>query len=206
MTLQVWVAFALLVTVLSLTPGPAVLLVLSQALSRGMGRTAWTILGIIAANTLYFALSATGLGAVLIASHTLFSAIRWIGAGYLTLIGAVELFSGSATHALKPADGARDKTAMFAKGFVLQISSPAAILFFAAVIPQFLNLKASLLPQAALLALTGNAAEFAVLFFYAGIADRFAKLVVHGRFLSVIRRISGLLLMAAGAGMAFLNS
>jgi homoserine/homoserine lactone efflux protein len=206
MTLQAWIAFALLVTVLSLTPGPAVLLVLSQALSRGMGRTAWTILGIIAANTLYFALSTTGLGALLAASHKLFSAIRWTGAAYLVVIGALEIFSASATHTVKPAQGGQDKTAMFIKGFVLQTSSPAALLFFVAVIPQFLNLKAPLIPQAALLAVTGNAAELVVLSFYAVLVDRFTRLVVQGRFMTAMHRISGAMLMAAGAGMAFFNS
>src|SRR6185437_4363840 len=51
MTWQVWSAFALIETVLCLTPGPAVLLVLSQALTRGTARTIWSILGLLSANT-----------------------------------------------------------------------------------------------------------------------------------------------------------
>ena len=80
MTWQVWTAFAVLEFVLCITPGPAVLLVLSQALAHGAGKTVWTIFGILSANTVYFVVSATGLGAILAASYDLFFAIKWAGA------------------------------------------------------------------------------------------------------------------------------
>jgi homoserine/homoserine lactone efflux protein len=205
MTLQVWIAFATLVTVLSLTPGPAVLLVLSQALSRGVARTAWTILGIMAANTLYFVLCGIGVSAVLIGSAKIFSAIKWIGAGYLILIGANEAFSRNPNLSIEAAKGTRARTAQFLKGFVLQASSPAALVFFVAVIPQFLNLKSSLTPQVVLLAVTGNVAELFVLFFYAGIADRFTRLLAEKRLPFSIQLVSGLTLMGAGIIMLLVN-
>src|SRR5664279_3041690 len=72
MTWQVWSAFFVIETVLCITPGPAVLFVLSQALTRGVGKTVWSIGGILASNTAYFILSATGVGAILLASYDLF--------------------------------------------------------------------------------------------------------------------------------------
>ena len=96
MTWQVWSAFVVLETVLCLTPGPAVLFVLSTALTRGSAKTVWSILGIVTANTVYFILSGTGIGAILMASYNLFFAIKWIGAAYLVWLG-VSAFMGKST-------------------------------------------------------------------------------------------------------------
>jgi len=66
MTWETWSIFALTHLALSITPGPAVLLVLSQALSRGARKSIWSSLGILAANNCYFLLAATSLGALLV--------------------------------------------------------------------------------------------------------------------------------------------
>jgi hypothetical protein len=91
---ETWMAFAILETAQCLTPGPAVPFLLSQALARGMPSSIWANLGILAANTIYFILSAAGLGAILLASYDLFSAIRWIGAAYLIYLG-ISAFIGN---------------------------------------------------------------------------------------------------------------
>ena len=66
MSLEAWGLFVLTETVLCLTPGPAVLFVVSHALSRGVASSVAGANGILTANVLYFALSATGFGAVLL--------------------------------------------------------------------------------------------------------------------------------------------
>src|SRR4051794_29381799 len=71
MTWQIWLMFVMTEAVLSITPGPAVLYVLSQAIRRGPGKSVWASWGILSANALYFMLSATSLGAVIVASYKL---------------------------------------------------------------------------------------------------------------------------------------
>src|SRR5580698_10846606 len=118
MSWQLWSFFAVTETVLCFTPGPAVLLVLSQALVRGTKRTVFSILGILSANTVYFAISATGLGAVLLASYNVFFAIKWIGAAYLVWLGLSALFGKSKLVSVKPDETrAVSDTRLFVNGF-----------------------------------------------------------------------------------------
>ena len=206
MTWQIWSAFFLVETALCLTPGPAVLLVLSQALTRGAPKAIWSILGILAANTAYFVLSATGIGAVLMASYDLFFAIKWIGAAYLVWLGVSAFLGKSKTISVRAADaqpvhGSR----LFLNGFILQMSNPKALVFFTALVPQFINPHVALVPQVAILAATSVFIEFFVQLFYALLAGRAAHLAARPRFARITDRIAGTLLIGAGIGMAALR-
>jgi homoserine/homoserine lactone efflux protein len=200
---QLWFLFAVTETVLCFVPGPAVLLVLSQAISRGTKLALWSILGILAANTLYFVLSATGIGAVLLASYELFFAIKWVGAVYLVWLGVTAFFGKSKLLSLSGAAerGTREPR-MFANGFILQMSNPKALVFFTALVPQFIDTHAPVWPQIMILALTSVAIEFLVQFFYATLAGRATVLVTRPRFAVITDRAAGALLVAAGAGLA----
>jgi threonine/homoserine/homoserine lactone efflux protein len=203
MTWSTWFMFFLVETALCFTPGPAVLLVLSQALTRGSSRAVWSIGGIIAANTVYFVLSATGIGAILLASYQLFFAIKWVGAAYLVWLGVSAFFGKS-----KVLSVGRDERApvssgrMFLNGFILQMANPKALVFFTALLPQFINPKAAVIPQVAILAVTSMLVEFFVQLFYAVLAGRVTHLATQPRFAAVTNRISGTLLVGAGIGMA----
>src|SRR6266849_6787095 len=100
MTWQVWLAFVMIEAVLSMTPGPAVLYILSQAIRRGPAKSVWGTWGILSANTLYFALSATSLGAVIVASYKLFFLIKWLGAAYLVYLGLRSFFGKASVMSL----------------------------------------------------------------------------------------------------------
>ena len=92
MKLQLWLLFVMTEAMLSISPGPAVLYVLSQAIRRGPGKSVWASGGILSSNAMYFALSATSLGAVIVASYKLFFLIKWIGAAYLVYLGLASFF------------------------------------------------------------------------------------------------------------------
>lgn len=203
MTWQVWTFFAVTETALCLLPGPAVLFVLSQALTRGARRTVWSIFGIIAANSVYFVLSATGIGAILIASYDVFFAVKWIGAAYLIYLGVTAFLGRSQVLSVVPGTPSHMGLGrMFVNGFVLQMSNPKALLFFTALLPQFINPHAAVWPQVLILALTSVVIELFVQLLYATAADRASHLAARPAFARITNRVAGSLMIAAGLGLA----
>jgi len=206
LTWTIWWLFATTETILCLTPGPAVLLVLSKALSFGARRSVATNLGILAANFAYFAISATGLGALLAASYRIFFAVKWIGAVYLIFIGLKAIIGKSSVLEASAASTPGTRTwRLFADGFILQASNPKALIFFTALLPQFINARAAVLPQVAILAATSAFIEFFVLSGYGLAAGRASVMAREPRFAAWTNRIAGGLLICAGAGIASLH-
>src|SRR5213075_2191307 len=83
MDLAVWLYYLLATIILSLTPGPGVFSSISSGLHHGVRLGVWNAIGMQAANLVYVAVVALGLGAILLASETLFEIIRWLGVAYL---------------------------------------------------------------------------------------------------------------------------
>ena len=95
MSLRLLLVFAITEFLLCLTPGPAVLLVVSQSVRSCFRSSLKGMAGILTGNAIYFALSALGLGALLMSSATLFQIIKWVGAAYLILVGLKMLLAKS---------------------------------------------------------------------------------------------------------------
>ena len=192
--------------VLCLTPGPAVLYVISSGLRAGARKSIASILGILAANAVYFAISATGVGALLLASYNLFFAVKWIGAAYLVYVGLMALFGKSE---IMPAEEGTPTTIggwrLFRDGFILQASNPKAIVFFTALLPQFIDPHASVVTQVLILAITSAVIEFFVLLGYGSAAGRASALAHQPRYAAWTNRVAGALLIGAGAGLAALR-
>src|SRR5574341_1734234 len=204
MTFETWLLFVLTEAVLSLTPGPAVLLVVSEGLRGGAARSIFSSLGILSANAVYFALSAAGLGAILLTSHEVFTVIKWAGAGYLIYVGVSTLLSRGA-HALTT-DGAaapplRPRRAV-ANGFALQAANPKALIFFTALLPQFVDPGAPAALQIAILGVSSVCVEFVILLGYGIVSGRVSRFARTPRFAAITNRIAGSLLIAAGLRLA----
>jgi threonine/homoserine/homoserine lactone efflux protein len=191
--------------VLSLTPGPAVLYVLSSALHAGARKSVASSLGILSANLVYFVLSATSLGALLLASYGLFSAVKWIGAAYLIFLGLRALFGHTNVLDVTDSRVAKRASRLFVDGFILQMSNPKALIFFTALLPQFINPRSAVAPQVAILGVTSVVLEFFILLGYGIAAGRAAVLALQPRYANWTNRLAGALLIGAGTGLATLR-
>jgi homoserine/homoserine lactone efflux protein len=205
MTLEVWVAFVVLETVLCFTPGPAVLFVVSTSLSRGTRAGLGGAWGIVACNTFYFLLSALGVAAVILASGRLFTALKWIGAAYLVWIGLKMLWARVQPAQVAADPRTRSAVTALVRGFGVQAANPKALAFFVALLPQFIDTEAPVPAQVAILALTSVVIEFGVLAFYVWVSVR-AGAYAGDRWTAWLQRVSGGLLVVAGARLALTRS
>jgi homoserine/homoserine lactone efflux protein len=202
MTLQSWLLFCLTEIVLCISPGPAVLFVVSTALRRGFRPGTLAATGILAGNTFYFMLSATGIATLLLASHRLFAILKWGGAAYLLWLGLRMLMARVPAPEASADQGAQGRQLTFLRAFITQAANPKALVFFIALLPQFINPGDSVPRQILILGLSSVAIEFSVLSAYAAMAAR-ARALTTRRFAGSLERIGGSCLIIAGARLAW---
>jgi threonine/homoserine/homoserine lactone efflux protein len=151
----------------SLTPGPNVLFVVSQSMRSGLKNASWSIFGMAVSPLLYLAVAVAGLSLLLESWPNLFLFLRLGGAAYLSYLGARMLHGAfrSNPDAAPVIDGAP-----FLKGFATSFGNPKTLLYFSAFLPQFADPAHPLGPQLAELGLLGIGLEVLILLGYARLA------------------------------------
>ena len=197
MTWELWLLFVATEGLLCVTPGPAVLMVIAQGLTRGVPAGVSATLGVLAGNMFYFALSATSLGALIAASHEMFLLIKWLGTAYLIWLGIATFRGRSSSLSVNPARRT-PLPRVFANGVVLQLANPKALLFFVALLPQFIDPAEPLVSQIVILGVTSVVLEFLALLAYSMAASRCSVVVTRSRFARLTDRIAGSCLIGAG--------
>jgi threonine/homoserine/homoserine lactone efflux protein len=160
MTLTTYLLYLAAVVLLIVTPGPTMLMCMTNALNHGTRRAMTSVAGAITAVLGVMLLSAMGLGALLATSETAFTIAKVAGAAYLVWLG-IKTFRS--TSILSVEGSAPSQRSFYLQGLLVGASNPKAILFFAAFFPQFLNPAEPIAPQFAILAGTFVACELTVL-------------------------------------------
>jgi homoserine/homoserine lactone efflux protein len=201
MDLGVWVAYLVATTLLSLTPGPGVFSSISSGLHHGPRLGVWNAVGMQAANLVYVAVVALGLGAILLASETLFTTVKWVGVAYLVYLGIVTWRAepGAFEDRAGGAKGARD---IFTGGFLVNITNPKGIIFFAAIFPQFLDVSRPQLLQYLILGATTLVTDMIVMTGYIVLAARVFRAMREPAHLRWVNRSLGGAFVAAGVALA----
>lgn len=204
-----WMVYALVALISILSPGPAVLLAISNSVTFGLRRVVYSSLGNIIGVMLVSSLAMIGLGALLKSSALLFAALKLIGAGYLIFLGFRQWKSKSNIfdRATEVVDGPqRSNRQLFMQGVMLAVTNPKAILFFTALFPQFIDSEQALLPQFSILTGTFMAISFCSLMTYGLLARTTRKWFSIPRHARWFNRASGGLFMLLGIGLLRLKS
>jgi len=192
MSVEVLLAFSLVTGLACFMPGPAAMLVMSVAAARDKRLTFHTMAGIAVGDAFYFGLSAVGLASVLLAMPRLYEVIRWLGAAYLLYLG-VQLLRARGNpfrHDSAGSGTAGSALRCFAKGFGVELSNPKALVYFSALLPQFIDPAAPLAMQFLVFCLITVLLDYLAYTFYAAIAFGVARLS-SPRLMLRIERVAG---------------
>lgn len=197
MTLDTWLIFALAALGLSLTPGPNGLLALTHGAIYGVRRTVFTVFGGATGFLIVIAVSMFGIGALLTAVPEVLTVLKWVGGAYLIYLGVQVWRSPAITVA---ADGARPSAPwwmLWQAGFLAAVTNPKGILFFVAFLPQFIDPRADLVAQFAIMAATFIVIEIVFELVVAALSQTLQPLLARaGRWFN---RVTGGFFIAIGA-------
>ena len=202
MDLSVWITYFIATIILSLSPGPGVFSSISSGLHHGFRLGVWNGVGMQAANVILVAIVALGLGAILIASETLFTAVKWLGVAYLIYLGVVTWRAPARGFEDDRDDNARTAWEVFLRGFFVNLTNPKGIIFFAAIFPQFIDVARPQLPQYAILAGTTFAVDVVVMGGYTALAAKVLRVMRDPGHLRWVNRGLGGAFVAAGVALA----
>jgi homoserine/homoserine lactone efflux protein len=194
LTLHGFLLFVGAELIFSLTPGPTVMLISAYGFKGGFRDALAAIAGTQTGNTLWYVICVTGLGALVTASPLVFHAIKLAGAAYLVWLGASALWK---SWRQAQAQGPRLMGKPYIQATLTQMGNPKAILFFGALVPQFLDTESPLLPQYVIMFAVTFIGESIILTGYGGLAAAGGRKA--GLHHAVWReRISGLVLLSLG--------
>ena len=140
MSLHLWWLYVTAVFLISATPGPNMLHVMTQSIAHGPRKAMATMAGLMSAVLLCLVASALGLGALLKASPGLFDILRYAGVAYLIWLGVKAWRAPVGSSDDASATRARSAGALYATGLLTGLSNPKLIIFAAALFPQFIDL------------------------------------------------------------------
>jgi len=197
MTFATWLTFLAASGILVLIPGPTVLLVVSYALGQGWRTALPMAIGVALGDFTAMTLSMLGLGALLAASGTVFTMLKWIGAAYLVWLGIKLWRAGGALEA-KPRSDATPPLRMLGHAWLVTALNPKSLTFFIAFLPQFLDRNGDFLTQMLVFETTFLVLAFVNAITYALVASRARSLMRNPRAVGIVNRVGGSLLIGAG--------
>ena len=155
MAIDVWTIYVATVLALMSTPGPSQLLMLSNSGAHGFQRALSTAAGDLSANALQMLAAGLGLAAIIAASGTALSVIKWAGVCYLIWLGIRMIWRAKPDDPnLSGTQATVSLRSLWMQGFLTSAANPKAVVFFAALFPQFISADAAFWPQFLILSAT----------------------------------------------------
>lgn len=194
--LNTWLAYVAAILVFMATPGPSHLLMLATTVSDGFPRSLATAAGDLSANALQITVAGAGLFSILVAAGDLFFWVKWAGVAYLVWLGLRQFWRAGVQHST--ASQSTSLSRLWFRGFATSAANPKAIVFFAALFPQFVDPMQAVWPQIVVLGATYLAVDGLFLTGYGLTASKLSRYFsVAGR--KWLDRCGGLLMIATAA-------
>jgi homoserine/homoserine lactone efflux protein len=152
-TMPVFLTFIAATALLAVTPGPNMSLIIANTLSGGLRHGLATLAGALTGNTILVAAAAIGMSSLMLFMSEWFDVIRWIGALYLLLLGARQLWQHFSVAKGAPPPSAASGGSVYAQGLFVSLSNPKVLLFLGAFLPQFVDAARDPVPQLQTLAI-----------------------------------------------------
>lgn len=195
--------FALAALLTVAMPGPTSLLAFSNGARHGLRDAGFGIAGAVLSDLVLIAAVSAGLGVLLSTSQLLFSAVKWVGVACLAYIG-LRLLSSKAAPAEASTIQVTEVRRLFSRSFLVAVTNPKGYLFFTALLPQFIDASAPVLPQYLLLSVIFCLIDLVVLLGYAVTGKHSA-----GRFglrlIARMDRVCGGVFLALAGGLTMLR-
>ncbi|NLS05503.1 LysE family translocator [Rhizobium sp. P32RR-XVIII] len=195
-------AFAAVSFVGIATPGPTVLLALTNGSRYGTRRATAGMAGAVLSDFVLIGAVAIGLGALLAASEFWFSVLKYAGAAYLAFLGIMMLRSKGSVDTVEQAEsavGTASALAIATRSFMVAVTNPKGYLFFSAFLPQFIDPTLPQPTQYAVLAAVFASLDFVIMFGYAVFGSQAVRLLKSSGALWLDRISGGAMLALAGS-------
>ena len=194
-----FLAFVVAVTLLMLTPGPNVALIIGNSVAYGPRYGFLTIAGTTSAMVLQLGLTGLGMTQVMGTMGTWFEYLRWVGVAYLFYLG-IKQWRTPVEPITEKRQGPKSIRAIYVRALLVSLTNPKTLFFYAVFFPQFVNTHAHIVVQTVVLSITFVALAVIVDGGWVMVADRARGILsASGR---TRNRVSGGFLMGAGAILA----
>jgi homoserine/homoserine lactone efflux protein len=171
MSLETWLGFFVASWIISISPGAGAVACMSAGLNHGFRRGYFMTIGLVLGIVTQVFVVAVGLGAIIASSSTLFAIIKWGGVAYLIWLGVSQLRAKATPIEASSEHAQMSRKELVARGWVINSLNPKGTVFLLAVMPQFLDLKAPLVPQYLTVAATIAFTDLVVMAGYTALAS-----------------------------------
>ncbi|MET3134151.1 homoserine/homoserine lactone efflux protein [Oxalobacteraceae bacterium GrIS 1.11] len=194
MAFHLWLTFAAAYLLTSISPGPNVLLTIRNSLKYGPSAALTTILGNLTGQLIVVLLVAMGVGATLAALPQFFLLLKVAGAAYLIVMGLRQIHASrkpAPSSAPATAPTPRSNGGVFREALLVSLSNPKTLIFLSAFMPQFIDQRAALAPQFALMYLTIAFTVLCVHCFYSLSVKQLKHRIKDARFVKAAKCLGG---------------
>ena len=203
MTLATWITFFLACWAISLSPGPGAIASMTAGLNHGFRRGYITVFGLVLGIWTQVLVVAAGLGAIIAASGTVFTVLKFCGAAYLVWIGISQWRASDRPLVAASADApVLSVRQLIVRGWAINATNPKAAVFMLAVVTNFIDPTRPLLPQYAIIALSLSFTDLVVMAGYVALAARVLRALDEPHHVRIMNRSFGSLFIVAGTLLA----